>query len=47
MVGNVFAQSESVIEASNDSIVKQDLAKNAEYFSKGITEKYNENYPEK
>ena len=46
MAGNVFAQSEDVGEAPNDTIViKQDLAKNAEYFSKGITEKYNENYP--
>ncbi|MBR6438429.1 MAG: tetratricopeptide repeat protein [Bacteroidales bacterium] len=43
--GNVFAQSELVGEAPNDSIVVQDLAKNAEYFSKGLEEKYNENYP--
>ena len=45
VVGNVFAQSEAVNETPNDSIVQQDLAKNAEYFSKGISEKYNENYP--
>lgn len=32
-------------ETPADTIVKQDLAKNAEYFSKGISEKYNENYP--
>ena len=43
--GNVFAQSEAVGEAPTDSIVVQDLAKNAEYFSKGLEEKYNENYP--
>ena len=42
----VFAQSEMLFqEAVADSIVKQDLAKNAEYFSKGLEEKYNENYP--
>ena len=47
----VFAQSENVGEipsqdASIDTtVVKQDLAKNAEYFSKGLSEKYNENYP--
>lgn len=42
----VFAQSEDPLqEIPADSIVKQDLAKNAEYFSKGIEEKYNENYP--
>ena len=42
----VFAQSEMPFqEASHDTIVKQDLAKNAEYFSKGLEEKYNENYP--
>ena len=41
-----FAQSEAVDEATNDTIVvKQDLAKNAEYFSKGLEEKYNENFP--
>ena len=46
MAGNVFAQSEDVGEAPNDTVViKQDLAKNAEYFSKGLSEKYNENYP--
>ena len=44
--GNVFAQSDVVGEMSNDTIVvKQDLAKNAEYFSKGLEAKYNENYP--
>ena len=42
---SVFAQSDIVSEAPTDSIVKQDLAKNAEYFSKGLEEKYNENYP--
>ena len=42
----VFAQSEMPFqESAADSIVKQDLAKNAEYFSKGLEEKYNENYP--
>lgn len=42
----IFAQSEiPVQEMPADSIVKQDLAKNAEYFSKGLEEKYNENYP--
>ena len=42
----VFAQDEVPLqEAPTDSIVKQDLAKNAEYFSKGLEEKYNENYP--
>lgn len=51
LAGNVFAQSEDVSEmplqnAPNDTtIVKQDLAKNAEYFSQGLSEKYNENYP--
>ena len=40
-----FAQSEAVNEATNDTIVKQDMAKNAEYFSKGLEAKYNENYP--
>ena len=35
--GNVFAQ--------NDSIVPRDLPKNAEYFSKGLEAKYNENFP--
>ena len=43
--GNVFAQSEAVGEAPADSIVVQDLAKNAECFSKGLEAKYNENYP--
>ena len=42
---NVFAQNEVVGEAPNDSIVVQDLAKNSEYFSKGLEAKYNENYP--
>ena len=43
---NSFAQSEVVGEAPNDTVVvKQDLAKNAEYFSKGLEAKYNENYP--
>ena len=42
----VFAQNEVVGEAPNDTVVvKQDLAKNAEYFSKGLEAKYNENYP--
>lgn len=45
LLSNAFAQSEVVGEAPNDTIeVKQDLAKNAEYFSKGIEAKYNENY---
>ena len=35
--GNVFSQ--------NDSIVPRSLPKNAEYFSKGLEAKYNENYP--
>ena len=40
LLSNVFAQSEVVGEAPNDTIeVKQDLAKNAEYFSKGIEAK--------
>ena len=43
---SVFAQSEAVGEATNDTIVVQeDRAKNAEYFSKGLEAKYNENYP--
>ena len=43
---NVFAQSDVVGEAPNDTVVvKQDMAKNAEYFSKGLEAKYNENYP--
>lgn len=42
---SVFAQSERALaEATSDTVVKQDLAKNAEYFSKGIQEKYNENF---
>jgi len=45
-VSSVFAQSDIVGEAPNDTVVvKQDLAKNAEYFSKGLEEKYNENFP--
>lgn len=41
----VFAQSEMPLQKiPADSIVKQDMAKNAEYFSKGIEAKYNENY---
>ena len=45
LLSNAFAQSDVVGEAPNDTIaVKQDLAKNAEYFSKGIEAKYNENY---
>ena len=41
----VFAQSDVVGEAPNDTVVvKQDLAKNAEYFSKGLEEKYKENF---
>ena len=42
---NIFAQNEMPDGIRNDSIVKQDLAKNAEYFSKGLEAKYNENYP--
>lgn len=42
---NIFAQNEMPDGIQNDSIVKQDLAKNAEYFSKGLEAKYNENYP--
>ena len=43
---SVFAQSEPVAEAPEDTIVaKHDLAKNAECFSKGLEAKYNENYP--
>lgn len=34
------------VETVSDSIVKQDLAKNAEYFSKGLENKYIENYDE-
>ncbi len=42
----VFAQSEAPLqEAPSDSIVKQDMAKNAEYFSQGLEAKYNENFP--
>lgn len=41
-----FAQSKVVGEATNDTtVVQQDRAKNAEFFSKGIEAKYNENYP--
>lgn len=43
---NVFAQIEAVGEAPNDTIAfRQDMAKNAECFSKGLEAKYNENYP--
>ena len=42
---NVFAQNEVVGKTQNDTVVVQDLAKNAEFFSKGIEAKYNENYP--
>ena len=45
IASNVFAQSELVGEAPNDTVVVQDLAKNADYFSKGLEAKYNENYP--
>ena len=46
IASSVFAQSDIVGEAPNDTVVvKQDLAKNAEYFSKGLEEKYNENFP--
>ena len=34
-----------VSSAQNDSIVPRSLPKNAEYFSKGLEAKYNENYP--
>ncbi len=43
-VCGVSAQSDIVEEMPADSVVIQDLAKNAEYFSKGLEEKYNENY---
>ncbi len=43
---NVFAQDEAPFkEVSNDTVINRDLAKNAECFSKGLEEKYNENYP--
>ena len=42
--GAVFAQND-FWEIPGDTIVKQDLAKNVEYFSKGLEAKYNENYP--
>lgn len=43
---SVFAQNDFVGEASNDTlVVKQDMAKNAEYFSQGLEAKYNENFP--
>ena len=46
IASSVFAQSDVVGEAPNDTtIVRRDLAKNAEYFSKGLEAKYNENYP--
>lgn len=35
----------SEVFAQNDSIVPRSLPKNAEYFSKGLEAKYNENYP--
>lgn len=43
-----FAQSGEPVmqEMPADSLVRQDLAKNAEYFSQGLEEKYNENYPQ-
>lgn len=45
-VNNIFANNEFLFkEMSNDTVVTQDLAKNVEYFSKGLEEKYNENYP--
>ena len=45
LASNIFAQTNHIGEADNDTtVVKQDLAKNAEYFSKGIEAKYNENY---
>lgn len=44
--GAIFAQNDTIVqEVTADTIVVQDLAKNAEYFSKGIEAKYNENYP--
>lgn len=42
---NVLAQNEAIGEAPVDSIVVQDLAKNAEYFAQGLEAKYAENYP--
>lgn len=46
LASGVSAQSDIVSEAPNDTVVvKQDLAKNAEFFSKGLEAKYNENYP--
>ena len=42
---NVLAQNEAIGEAPADSIVVQDLAKNAEYFAQGLEAKYAENYP--
>jgi len=47
LASGAFAQNETpaMEEIPADSIVKQDLAKNAEYFSKGLEEKYKENYP--
>lgn len=46
LTGTIFAQSEAPLqEAPSDSIVKQDMAKNAEYFSQGLEAKYNENFP--
>lgn len=43
--GSVFAQSEIQGDAPNDSVVKQDLAKNADFFAQGLEAKYAENYP--
>lgn len=47
LANGAFAQNETptMEETPADTIVKQDLAKNAEYFSKGLEEKYKENYP--
>ena len=45
--GTAFAQNDTLTLAKtpSDSIVKQDLAKNAEFFSQGIEAKYNQNFP--
>ena len=44
--GVMFAQNDTALqETSTDTIVRQDLAKNAECFSKGLEAKYSENYP--
>ena len=46
IASSVFAQNDTLRLASSDTtFVKQDLPKNAEYFSKGLEAKYNENYP--